>query len=113
MRKTEETLLLECIFTDQEKLQYSKEMSEAVSEKARLEESLKSVQTQLKADIVSREGKINSFADKINTGKEHREVKCEIKYDFKKKQKRWIRSDTGKVAKECIIPDYELQEEMV
>lgn len=78
MRKKNETFTLECILTDPEKLQYSKQMSEAVSTKARQEENLKSVRTQIKAEITACEEKINSLADKINTGKEYRPVECEI-----------------------------------
>jgi hypothetical protein len=111
MRKTKDNLVLECVLTDKEKLDYSKTLSEKITEKQRLEESLKSVQTQMKADITSCEGTINSIADKINTGKEYRHVECEIKYDFKKGMKRWIRIDTGKEAKVETIREDELQEE--
>lgn len=103
---------LECTLTDQEKLAYSKTLSENVSKKARSEESLKSFQTQIKAEITSCEAQINLLAEKLNTGKEYRMVECEIRYDFKMKEKKWIRTDTGEVAKQEVISEEELQEEM-
>lgn len=112
MRLTKENLMLECILTDKERLDYSKVLSEKISEGQRLNDNLKSVQTQIKAEIVACEGIINSIADKLNTGKEYRSVECEIKYDFKKKTRKWIRKDTGKIVKEGIIPDEEMQEEI-
>ena len=99
MRRTTEELELECVLTDEEKLRYSKELSEAISAKARAEESLKSFQTQKKAEIAKAEATINMLAEKINTGHEFRPVECEIKWDFKKKEKSWVRKDTSEVAK--------------
>ncbi|MBN1253958.1 MAG: hypothetical protein JXA50_01620 [Deltaproteobacteria bacterium] len=112
MRKTQDALHLECILTDQEKLAYSKTLSENVSKTARAEEALSSFQKQMKAEIASCEAQINMLAEKINTGKEYRMVECEIRYDFKMQEKKWIRSDTGEVAKQDIISEEELQEEM-
>lgn len=113
MRKMKEEIQLECMLTNEEKLNYSKELAEAVSARTRAEENLKSVQTQIKAEITACDGKINGLANKIETGKEYRFVECEILYDFKKKTKKWKRSDTGQIAKACFIPEGELQEEMV
>jgi hypothetical protein len=112
MRKTKEILQLECILTDQEKLTYSKQLSENVSKKTRQEEHLKSYQTQVKADIALCDAIINSLAEKLNMGKEYRPVECEVKYDFKKKERVWVRRDTGEIAKQDIIPEKELQEEL-
>jgi hypothetical protein len=107
-----ETLTLECQLTDKEKLGYSKELGEALSKKNRAEDSLKSFQTQAKSDIAGLEAKINSLADKINTGREYRSVECEVIMDFEKKEKIWTRKDTGEIAKTDIISEHELQEEI-
>ena len=113
MRKTKENLHLECILTDSEKLDYSKTLSENVSKRARAEEHLKSFQTQIRAEITACDATINMLAEKLNTGKEYRMVECEIKYDFEKKERTWTRKDTGEIAQQDIIPEKELQEELV
>ena len=112
MRKENEDLHLECILTDQEKLDYSKELAENISKKARSEESLKSFQTQMKAEIASCDAKINLMAEKLNTGKEYRMVDCKIEYRFKTNTKIWTRLDTMETLKECAIPAEEMQEEL-
>ena len=110
-RRTKETLTVECVLTDEEKLKYSKELSESVSKMQRANDSLKSFSTQIKSEIASCEAKINALADKLNSGREYRSVECQIKYDFDKKEKIWIRSDTAEIAKTDIITEKELQEE--
>lgn len=113
MRKTKENLHLECVLTDQEKLDYSKQLSENVSKKTRAEEHLKSFQTQIRAEITACDATINMLAEKLNTGKEYRMIECKIEYDFEKKEKVWIRKDTGEIAQQDIIDEKELQEELV
>lgn len=66
----------------------------------------------MKSTIDGCDAQINLISDKLNTGSEFREIPCEIEYDFENKLKRWIREDTGEIAKEDIIPYNELQEEM-
>jgi hypothetical protein len=97
--------------TDAEKLKYSKEMSEAVSAKARAEDNLKSFSTQTKAEIASFDATINKIAEKLNTGKEYRLIECEVKTDFKTKTKKFIDKD-GEVVREDILTDSELQQEL-
>jgi hypothetical protein len=113
MRKNKkETLVLECILTDKEKLAYSKDLGDSLSQMKRGEEKLKSFQTQAKAELAGLDAKINSLADKVNTGREHRDVECEVVLDFKNKEKVWTRTDTGEIAKSDIITEKELQEEL-
>lgn len=92
-------LYLECLLSDAEKLTYSKDLGEQITLKTRSEEALKSFSTQKNAEITGHEAKINLLADKINTGREYREVECEIKFDWEEKTKSWVRKDTGEVAK--------------
>ena len=107
-----ETLTLECLLTDKEKLGYSKELGEAITKKSRAEDSLKSFQTQAKSDIAMLDSKINLLADKINTGREYRLTECVVTLDFDSKEKTWTRKDTGEIAKTDIISESELQEEI-
>lgn len=112
MRITKEKLYLECVLTDAEKLRYGAEMAELLNKKSRAEDQLKSTSTAIKAEIAAHDAKINDLSGKISTGKERRDVECEINYDWDRKVKSWIRKDTGEVTKEDIIPERELQEEL-
>ena len=105
-------MMLECLLTDKEKLGYSKELGEAISKRNRALDSLKSFQTQAKADLAGVEANIAILADKLNTGHEYRDVECDIVYDWTAKEKRWIRSDTDVTVKTDIIPEKELQERL-
>ena len=106
------TLHLECILTDTEKLNYSKEMAEAVGLRVRAEDGLKSASTQFKAQIAGHEAKINLLAEKLSTGREYREVECDVVKDFKKKIKNYIRKDTGAVARTDELSESDLQTEL-
>ena len=110
-RKTKETLNLQCTLTNDELLKYSREMSEAISEKTRTENNLKSFAAQAKSEIAERDAKISLYSEKINTGKEYRPVECTIVYFWESKEKAWTRNDTHEVVKTDIIPESELQEE--
>jgi hypothetical protein len=111
MRKTKEKINLECILTDPEKLAYSKQLAENLSKKQRAEDTLKSFNTQKKAEIAGLDAEINLKVDKINSGREYRDVECTIFWDWDRKVKVWTRTDTGDVCKEDIISEHELQEE--
>jgi hypothetical protein len=111
-RPTKETFSLKCMLTEEEKLKYGVEMSEAVSEKSRKEDDLKSVSTQFKAEIAGLNAKVGAIAEKIRSGSEYRNVECTIVYDWDRKVRTWIRKDTGEIYRDDIIPEHMLQEEM-
>jgi hypothetical protein len=110
MRKTKEVRKLECILTDSEKLNYSKELSDAIHEKSHYEDSLKSYSTQAKAEIQLCQEKINLLASKISTGKEFREVECVIVYNWTDGKRYYHRPDTGAIIDFETIPAEDLQE---
>jgi hypothetical protein len=93
-RKTKDTLTLSCVLTTEEKAVYSAQLAQAISDKKKYEGEMESFRTQNKAQITSCDTNINLLAEKVNTGREFRPVSCEIKYDFDKKAKEWIRPDT-------------------
>jgi|WetSurMetagenome_2_1015567.scaffolds.fasta_scaffold1661572_2 hypothetical protein len=72
MRLTQEKLTLKCLLTDEEKIKYSEEQSKALVEKAGKEADLKAYSGEIKAEILTLNAKIGSFANKINNGYEHR-----------------------------------------
>lgn len=112
MRKQKETLNVECILTEQDKLAYAKSLAENISRRQRSEDGLKSFATQAKAEITGYEAQINLFSEKINTGREYRYIECEIEYDWEAKIKKWRRVDNKEICKEDIISERELQEEL-
>lgn len=112
MRIKEQTLSLECVLTDEEKLACSKIQNEAINQKAQAEAELKSFSAQKKAEIAGADAIIALHYQKLSTGKEYRPIKCEVKYDFEKKTREWIRLDTGEIAKQDIIPEEDIQEEI-
>jgi uncharacterized protein YecA (UPF0149 family) len=110
MRKIKDILSLQCILTEKELLTYSKQLSENISKKARSEDCLKQFSSQVKSEIATCDANINSIAEKLNTGKEFRNVDCEIVYDFEKKERRWVRVDTFETIKTDMILEEDLQE---
>jgi len=110
MRIKKEKLVLPCILTDAEKLEFSRSLTLHISDKKKCEDNLKSMASQIKAEIQAHEGNINSYAEKISTGREYREIFCEIVYDFSNRTKSWVRTDTGEVVKAGTISEEELQE---
>ncbi len=107
-----ETQHLECILTDTEKLIYSKELSEKISNKSRTEDNLKSFSSQAKAEIAGFDARINLLAEKLNTGKEYRPIQVEVMWNYTKGEKTWVRLDTKQIIKTDIIPTDELQQEL-
>jgi hypothetical protein len=113
MRKVKESLPLECILTDVEKLEYGKELSDTINNKNGYEDQLAQVQASIKSDIKSCEARVSSIVLKLNTGKESWDVECSIEYDFDRKEKRWIRRDTFAVAKIKPLTEDDLQESVI
>jgi hypothetical protein len=112
MRKTKETLTLECILTEKQRMDYAKEMALNYNKKTAAENQLKAFKSSMNDIIDGCDAKISELNRKVDTGKEYREVNCEIDYDFDKKTKTWTRTDTKEICKDDIITEYELQEEM-
>jgi hypothetical protein len=111
-RKEKDVLTLQCILTDEEKADYSSKLAQTVSDKRKKDGEMENFRTQYKAEITQFENAITLYAEKVNTGKEFRAIECSILFNFDNKTKTWIRKDTGEVAKDDIISESELQEEM-
>ena len=112
MRLKKQSLSLQCVLTDAEKLTCSQIQNQAWEQKTNAEADLKSFSTQKKAEIANADAIISLQYQKISTGKECRIVECEVKYDFQEKTRTWVRLDTGEIAKQDIIPEEDIQEEI-
>lgn len=112
-RKETEVVYLPCALTEVELTQCRDMLADAVRQKARSEDNLKSVSTQLKSEIAAADAKIQRYAEMINSKTEYRDVDCRIEYNFKKREKKISRVDTGEVVKTVRINDNEMQEAIV
>jgi hypothetical protein len=111
-RQTEDTLTLECVLTNDEKLAYAKEMAEEHSKQHEAEGALKAMSKQMKATIEQHMSRIGVISHKLNTGREYRKVKCKVAYDWDTCRKQWYREDTGELARDNPIPTEEYQEHL-
>jgi hypothetical protein len=100
------------MLTNEEKIAYGLAQAEALQKMEEAENKKKEFDSQIKADIEKHEARAHEIGHKLTSGKEYREVECLIEYDWKEKTRRWIRKDTGEEAKQDIIPEDLLQEEM-
>lgn len=112
MRIEKENLTLPCILTDAEKLNYGQEQAIALQRLEEAEARKQEFNSQIKADIEKHEARAHEIGHKLTSGKEYRDVECKIERNWEEKTRRWIRTDTGEIAKEDIIPERELQEDM-
>ena len=74
---------LQCQLTEAETNQYGKEMARGLSGIKEKESALKSVKKQFESEIASIEGRVSALAQKVSSGTEMRNVKCEIVKNFK------------------------------
>ena len=108
-RVMKESTRLECQLTDPEKLSYSQDLTEHITDKSRAEDNLKSFKSQMKSEIDGHIAAINLLSGKISSGREYRLVDIEIHFDYNTRLKTYIRTDTGQVFKHEAIQQHELQ----
>lgn len=111
-RQERAVLTLQCVLTDEELREKTIEHTHLLDEIDQLNDDLKSLKKRMMATIAEKEAEEASLRIVVNTGREHRKVECTINYDWEKKKKFFIRSDTGNTANVEPISDFELQEEM-
>ena len=87
-------------FTDEEKLDVSNKISEAIISKSRLEGDLKTVQSQFRSRITEASAEISGLAQKLNAGWEMQEVECRIVRDFDEGIVRFVSIETDEVVEE-------------
>ena len=107
-----EKLMLACVLTNEEKLSYGLEMATEQQRVVECEGRKQSFNSSIKAEIETHEARAHEIGNKLTSGKEYRDVECKIERNWEEKTRHWIRLDTGEIAKEDIIPEHELQEEM-
>ena len=68
--------------------------------------------TQIKSEIAEIEARINTLANKLNTGREMRLVECKVDVDLKKRVVRYVSLATGEIIKERPVNDQDTQLEL-
>lgn len=116
MKKVEETLTvkkssdkLQVDLTSEEVLAYYEKLSGLLEEMGAKESEKAAYVSQIGGEIKELKAEINTLTGKVNSKKEFREVPVTIEYHWKKNKKLTIRQDTGAVVCETAIPKSELQ----
>lgn len=87
---------LEYHFTDEEKLDMSKQLASENQNKRKLEDQKKAVTSQYGSQIAEKQETINQLSDKLAAGYEFRRTECSVQWHTPdKNQKTITRSDTG------------------
>lgn len=101
---------LKCRLSRDEKLIIGQTMSDAQRKIKELEAALKSAQKQIQADITAQKAIMDGCADKINSGYEFRNVRCEVRKNRTRKTIETIRLDTYEVTQSRQMSKEEQQE---
>jgi len=87
---------LEYFFSDEEKIDMSKQLAAEIQNKQKLEDSKKAVVSQYGSQINEKQEGINQLANKLASGYEFRKIGCSIQWHTPDRNKKTIvREDTG------------------
>ena len=103
------TEFLKYTFSESEKTELGMKLAQCFSDCTSQEASLKSVQTQIKSEIAKIEAEMGSLSEKIRSGYEHRNVKCEKNFDYRLGIVTYTRLDNGDVYRERAMDESERQ----
>jgi hypothetical protein len=113
IEEKEVTEYLPCILTDTELLSKSRELAKANEDLVAVEARKKDVDADLKAQVTKIEANIGVLSRSISQGKEWRNVKCKMVFDYTKGIKQLIRQDTMEIIKSDFLSQSERQESMI
>lgn len=103
----QETIYTKHTYTNEELLKISGEMAQAAASKKAQEDTLKSVTSNIKADINLQDAKLNSAGESIRTGYKMVAHTCNIIYDHKKKTVNYQDADTKEMVESRPMTDKE------
>lgn len=86
-------------FTEQEMRDIAERLAHKTQELADVEDQKKAVMAEFKERIERISTEIKSSSQKYRAGYEMRDIECEVDRDFKTGEVRYIRTDTGEIAK--------------
>ncbi len=112
-RKKKLKLNLKCVLTQDEKLAIGQTMAESLNEIGSLENDAKTMASDFKAKIASREATLNSDKNKLQSGYEYREIDCELEYDQPMAGKKTlVRLDSNTTVEITNMTDEEKQQSL-
>ncbi len=103
---------LKYTFTEDEIKELGRSLAKVFSDHSEAEGRLKSVSTQIKAEITSLEGIMTMVSEKIRSGYEHRNIDCKKEFDYRLGSVTIIRLDTGEVVEERPMDAEETQKKL-
>lgn len=110
-KTTERTLRYS--FTSMEKMELGIKLANTLSDIVQIEQDLDKIKTEFKSRTASAEASLNAIRDKINSGYEMRQTKCEIHLDKPEAGRATvIRLDTGEVVETRDMTEAEKQAEL-
>lgn len=112
MRLKEEMLMLPVDLTPDEIQKYGEALAAEMPKQTQLEAELKEFKKTIDAHLATVMARIGDLSNRINQKKENRPINCKIIYQFEKKEKIWVRPDTGAIVKREPISPSELQEDV-
>ncbi len=110
VRKTKEWLRY--VFTVDERRDLADQMAQAVMDRDKWQDALKTAQTQIKSEIARAEELVSQTANKLNAGFEMRNIDCKAVYDFDSNTVTITRLDNQEIARTRVMTAEERQEEL-
>ena len=112
MKTTTEKRLLECVMTQEEILHEAHVLSQAIDRQTELENELKAMATQAKAQLAREEATIETATQRITSGKMHKMVDVAIIPDYSAGIVLTERRDTYEIIERRDMTPREIQTEI-
>lgn len=96
-------------FTEEEIKDLGKNLAKVFADHSEAEARLKSVSTQIKAEIATIEGTMTSLSEKIRSGHEYRDIECRKEFNYTLGKVSVFRNDTDEVIEERAMTGEERQ----
>src|SRR3989339_92098 len=109
MEQQTATLYLRHDFKSEELSDMQKRLALQTQALRHKENAKKAIVSQFSSELEAIDAEIGSLADKINTGFEHREMKCPLNFDWDRNKKDAIHPETGEIVKTFDITDDDRQ----
>ena len=103
---------VKCLLTQEELLDYSKQLAKNQQDKYEAESHKKSVVADCNDKIARLDSEMHALSRKINSGYEYRMTKCQYVFDWERLTKTLIRIDTGEIVDIRPVTDEDKQQSL-
>jgi len=97
-------------FTEAELRELADNLARKLEEKSRTEEEKKEVAAQFSAKIKTLANETNLLAVNVRNRWEYRSIECDVIYDYKKGEVKYVRLDSGEIHRTRVMTAAERQE---